>query len=236
MRTLALLEFFRERKAAASVTEIAAALEMPQSSASVLLKSLFSLNYLDYDAASRRFLPSYRITLLGDWIQRVRFGDERLTDLTEALRAETGETVMLGQQTGAGMQYLHIVAATYPLQLAIYVGEIRPMSRCALGQILLSRKPNSEIRAIVRRNNADECIASRRIRETAFIEEIENVRRCGYSESRGRMTAGANTIGMIAPTNDKTHLLAIGIGGPSERIEQKRLQIIEAMRRRLGGK
>ena len=68
------------------------------------------------------------------------------------------------QQIGAGMQYLHILPATYPLQLAIHVGEIRPMSRCALGQILLSRKSNSEIRAIVRRNNADEIDPSRRMR------------------------------------------------------------------------
>ena len=70
---------------------------------------------------------------------------------------------------------------------------------------------------------------------SAFIEEIESIRRCGFSESRGRMTAGANTIGMIAPSTDQKPLLAIGIGGPSERIEQKRLQIIAAMRRRLGG-
>jgi predicted transcriptional regulator len=47
MRTLALLEYFRRTKTSAAVTEIAAALGMPQSSTSVLLKSLVSLNYLE---------------------------------------------------------------------------------------------------------------------------------------------------------------------------------------------
>jgi DNA-binding IclR family transcriptional regulator len=236
MRTLAVLEFFRETKAPASVAEIASALGMPQSSTSVLLKSLVSLNYLDYDAATRRFLPSYRVTLLGDWIQQVRFGDERITDLMELLRADTGETVMLGQQTGARMQYLHIVSSLHRLQLLTHVGEIRPMTRSALGQILLSRKSNSEIRAIVRRNNADEVDPAARVREASFLEEIETIRRSGFSESRGRMTPGANTIAMIAPASDNQTLLAIGIGGPSDRMELKRLEIVEAMRRRLGTK
>ena len=66
MRTLALLDYFRRTKASASVTELSAALETPQSSTSVLLKSLVSLNYLEYDSETRRFLPSYRVALLGD--------------------------------------------------------------------------------------------------------------------------------------------------------------------------
>jgi DNA-binding IclR family transcriptional regulator len=130
MRTLAVLEHFRETKMPASVAQISSSLAMPQSSTSILLKSLVSLNYLEYDRETRRFLPSYRVTLLGDWIQRARFGDKRITEIVEALRTDTGETVMLGQQTGAGMQYLHVVPA---IQLLIHAGEIRPMSRTALG-------------------------------------------------------------------------------------------------------
>jgi DNA-binding IclR family transcriptional regulator len=233
-RTLALLEYFRERQTPASVQEIADALSMPQSSTSVLLKTLVSLNYIDYDPSARRFLPSYRVTLMGDWIQRTRFGSKRITDILDLLRTDTGENVMLGQQIGAGMQYLHILPATYRLQISIQVGEIRPMSRCALGQVLLSRKSNAEICAIVRRNNADEDTASLRLNEVSFIEEIDRVRRCGFSESRGRMTIGVNTIGMISPSPDTGAPLAIGVGGPAERIASKRAQIIDAMRRRLG--
>lgn len=231
MRTLALLEHFRRTKVSASVAEISSALAMPQSSTSVLLKSLVSLNYLEYDAETRRFLPSYRVALLGDWIQRGRFGDKQITDMMEMLWAETGETVMLGQQIGAGMQYLHIIPATYRVQLLIHVGEIRPMSRTGLGHILLSRRPNSYIRAIVRRNNADEPNAAKRFREAAFIQEIKNIRQCGFSETRGRTTPGANTIAMIMPSSGKQTLLALGVGGPIDRMEAKRSRIIDAMRR-----
>jgi DNA-binding IclR family transcriptional regulator len=234
MRTLALLEYFRRTKASAAVTEISAALGIPQSSTSVLLKSLVSLNYLEYDAETRRFLPSYRVALLGDWIQRARFGDERITDIMEGLQADTGETVMLGQQIGAGLQYLHVLETSYRIQFMVHVGEIRPISRTGLGQILLSRKTNSEIRAIVRRNNADESHVPAHFRETALVQEMEAIRQRGYSETKGRTTPGANTIGMLVRSSGKQSLLAIGIGGPFDRMDAKRQQVIDALQRRLG--
>ncbi|UGY17259.1 IclR family transcriptional regulator [Bradyrhizobium septentrionale] len=235
MRTFAVLEFFRETKRAASVTEISSALEMPQSSTSVLLSSLVELNYLEYDRQTRRFIPSYRVNLLGDWIRRSPFRDAKLTDLMEELWTATGgETVMLGQQAGAaGMQYLHVVRSGYQLQFITHAGQIRPMVRTALGHVLLSQMPNTKIRGIIRRNNSEEPSQSARVRESAFLEEVERIRRRGFSESSGRTTPGANTIGMLVPLPRRRAPLAIGIGGPIERIAAKRARIIEVMQSRL---
>jgi DNA-binding IclR family transcriptional regulator len=233
MRTLALLEHFRRTKASAAVTEISDALGMPQSSTSMLLKSLVALNYLEYDTETRRFLPSYRVALLGDWIQRARFGDERITDIMDRLQADIGETVMLGQQVGVGLQYLHVVTTTHRIQFTVNIGEVRPISRTGLGQMLLSSKSNSQVRAIVRRNNADGSDVPAHFRETAIIQEMEAIRQRGYSETRGRTTPGANTIGMLVRSSSKQSLLAIGIGGPIDRMDSKRQEIIDALRYRL---
>ncbi|WP_076866256.1 IclR family transcriptional regulator [Bradyrhizobium mercantei] len=235
MRTFAVLEFFRETKRAASMTEIASALGMPQSSTSVLLRSLVELNYLEYERKTRRFIPSYRVNLLGDWIRRSPFRDKKLTDLMEELWTATGgETVMLGQQTGAaGMRYLHVVPGGSQLQYTAHAGQIRPMVRTALGHVLLSQMPNTRIRGIIRRNNAEEPSLPARVREAAFLEEIERIRRRGFSESAGRTTPGASTIGMLVPLPKRRAPLAIGIGGPIERIVAKREHIIAVMQSRL---
>ena len=235
MRTFAVLEFFRETKRAASVTEISSALKMPQSSTSVLLSSLVELNYLEYDRQTRRFIPSYRVNLLGDWIRRSPFRDTKLTDLMEELwTAAGGETVMLGHQAGAaGMQYLHVVPGGSQLQYIAHAGQIRPMVRTALGHVLLSQMPNTTIRGIIRRNNAEEPSQSARVRESAFLEEVERIRRRGFSETNGSTTPGANTIGMLVPLPRRRARLAIGIGGPIERIAAKRTRIIEVMQNRL---
>lgn len=107
------------------------------------------------------------------------------------------------------------------------------MVRTALGHVLLSQMPNTKIRGIIRRNNADEPSQSARVRETAFLEEIERIRRRGFSESGGRTTPGANTIGMLVPLPKRRAPLAIGIGGPIERIAAKREHIIAVMQSRL---
>ena len=56
-------EFFAERQAPARLTEVARALGYPASSTFVLLKSLRSLGYLDYDRNDRTFLPTLRSAL-----------------------------------------------------------------------------------------------------------------------------------------------------------------------------
>jgi DNA-binding IclR family transcriptional regulator len=151
----------------------------------------------------------------------------------ERLQTDTGETVMLGQQIGAGLQYLHVVTTTHRIQFTVHIGEIRPISRTGLGQILLSCKSNNQIRAIVRRNNADGADVPAQFRETALIQEMEAIRQRGYSETKGRTTPGANTIGMLVRSSSKQSLLAIGIGGPIDRMDAKRQQIIDALRYRL---
>ena len=156
----------------------------------MLLKSLVALNYLEYDAETRRFVPSYRVALLGDWIQRARFGDERITDIMDRLQAEIGETVMLAQQVGAGLQYLHVVTTSHRIQFTVNIGEVRPISRTGLGQMLLSCKSNNQVRAIVRRNNADGSDVPAHFRETALIQEMEAIRQRGFSETKGRTTPG----------------------------------------------
>jgi DNA-binding IclR family transcriptional regulator len=231
-RTLEVLEFFSARQQPATVGEIAAALGLPQSSTSMLLKSLVSLNYLDYRPATRRFVPTYRVTLLGSWIKVVDDAHAALTDLMEAIHRDTGETVMLGMQHGASMRYVHILGASYAVQLAVAVGTVRPMTLSAIGQMLLAAKPDAEIRAIARRNNAD-VAEGQRVRESEFMAEIRLVRARGYAESLGRMTAGANVIAMLAPTEGGGPAMAIGVGGPSERIAQARDTIITALGRHL---
>src|SRR5215471_10913884 len=72
-RTLAVFEYFQTRRRAATVGEISAALGMPQSSASMLLKCLLSLGYLDYSTTTRKFRPTYRVAVLGSWLHSSLF-------------------------------------------------------------------------------------------------------------------------------------------------------------------
>ena len=232
-RVLAILEYFQERRRSATVGDIASALRLPQSSASMLVKSLVSLGYLEYGEKSRLVRPSYRVALLGSWIQKSFFKYGPLTELMEAIQQDIGETVVLGRQNGPLMQYVHIVDASYAVRLIIHTGTLRPMTRSALGLILLSQRPEHQIRAIVRRNNADTDDTQLRVNERHLLAEIEDIKRQGYAESKGRMIASASTIAMLVPTDKKASPLAIGVGGPIDRISRRREEIIEVLRQHL---
>jgi DNA-binding IclR family transcriptional regulator len=137
-RTLAILEFFSDRKRAATVSEISGALRLPQSSTTMLLKSLQHLGYLEYTPQTRKFRPTYRLAL-GSWIQHSMFKSGPLTDIIELIGEATGETVLLGLQNGPNMQYVYIVPANYLVQLTAHAGILRPMTCSALGRVLLAR-------------------------------------------------------------------------------------------------
>lgn len=228
-RALAILEFFREKKRSATVGEISGALQFPQSSTTMLLRSLQHLGYLEYAPQTRKFCPTYRVAVLGSWIQQSMVKSGPLTDIMDQIGGLTGETVLLGLQNGSNMQYVHIVPASYPIQLAAQVGILRPMTCSALGRVLLARKSDDEVRAIVRRNNADADSNAHRVSERQFMEEIAQVRRQGFAESQGKMTPGANVIGVLVP-DQATAPLAIGVGGPIERIEERRGEILQILR------
>src|SRR3546814_17492015 len=64
-RVLRILEYFDSVQREACVSEISRTLKWPQSSTSVLLKSLVSLGYLQKDRYRRTYRPTRRGSLLG---------------------------------------------------------------------------------------------------------------------------------------------------------------------------
>ncbi len=97
----------------------------------------------------------FRVAVLGNWIQQSLFKSGPLTDTMDAIGEATGGSVLLGLQNGPHMQYVHIVIPSQGVLLGAQIGILRPMTCAALGRVLPNRKTNEEIKAIIRRNNAD---------------------------------------------------------------------------------
>lgn len=233
-RVLAILEHFRRTRGPASVSELARALDLPQSSTSMLLKSLVALGYLDYTASRRTFLPTFRVALLGEWMLADELGAGHLTDKLNVLQKATKETVILGRQNGARVQYLHVLQQNQGVQLGVKSGTLRPMTLAAVGQALLMIKPDEEVRGIIRRNNADAVEPEQRVPERELLEEIRRFRAQGYAQSQAIIDRSASVIAMVLPHEVGTEPLAVGVGGPLERINQNRDHIVEALRACVG--
>jgi IclR family KDG regulon transcriptional repressor len=62
------------------------------------------------------------------------------------------------------------------------------------------------------------------------MARINEIRKQGYVFSEHTVTAGAGVIGMLLPIRRHGRILAIGVGGPVERLEHKKKGILLELR------
>ncbi len=77
-RVFEVLEYFDDVRRPASLHDIVSHFGYPLSSGYSLLKSIVAMGYLDYDKASRTYMPTMRVATLGHWVQDALFGDNRI--------------------------------------------------------------------------------------------------------------------------------------------------------------
>jgi IclR family KDG regulon transcriptional repressor len=209
------------------VGDVTRDLHIPQPSVSMLLGNLADLGYLEYDRKSRTYAPTIRVALLAGWIGRRFNSASTLASSLEELHEVLGEEVYVGIQNGASAQYVQRCGADIS---NVDSKQLRSLTCSAMGRALLSAKDDAEIVRWVRRCNAEATEERYKISESAFMTLIADVRRVGYAETRGCLTPGSTGIAVYVPSLMGRHPLAIGCGGPTERMEEKRPLIIETLR------
>jgi DNA-binding IclR family transcriptional regulator len=231
-RVIEVFEFFADRRRPATVGEVAEALGYPQSSTSVLMRSLVRLRYLDYDRETRRFVPTVRVALLGGWIHDQLFSDVSLLRMMQRLRDEAGgpETaVLLGMQNGIYVQYIHVLQPQPPRRFYVTPGSLRPLCRAAIGRVLLSLKPDVEVLSLVRRINSEERDPEKRIRPTELLGELDLIRQQGYAYTEGTVIPGSGVIAMEVPTPPGQPPMALGIGSSIEYLRAERDHVVSIL-------
>ncbi|HKT73703.1 MAG TPA: helix-turn-helix domain-containing protein [Steroidobacteraceae bacterium] len=222
-RTILVFEFFARIRRPASTSEIVDALQIPQSSASALLRSLQELGYLEWLRGVRKFRPTLRVTLLGDWL-KPELPADTLTERLDSLQARTHETVVLGRQQGCQIQYVYILRPRLGSQFNVQGGTTRPMTMSASGRALLSVLSEEMMRRIVRRNIAEERL---RVSEDRVIESIREFRRMGFAETDSAISGprDVHAIATLIPNKAGTELISLAVAGPRERMLQRRPEL-----------
>lgn len=232
-RTLEVLEYFDTEHPAVSVNEISNALGYPQSSTSILLKSLSEIGYLNYDKKTRTYRPSPRVALLGRGLRPYLFGDGRVMAALEEVARATGELTFLAAPAGYVAQYIHVIQATNPVRLHMHTGAVRPMIGSGAGHLFLSALTDAELDAEIERLSAwdDKPTLDR----DALMKEIRRIRRNGYVISTSTVTPGGGMVAMLMPGRYGGSPLGIGVGGVADIItanEERFVGILrEAIRR-----
>ncbi len=227
-RVIDILELFESECRPLRVADIVERLGLPQSSVSMLLRTLVSRGYMEFDAATRQYCPSVRVAFLGDWTLR-SVGQRKVQDTMRWLADETGETVLLGRRSGLFMQYVSMIESTQALRLTLPPGTLRPMHRSAIGVVLLARDGDEHIGRMLRRYNAEFAADGTAARLTETMRAVELARRQGWYESDSLSTPGSGVIAALLATPIRGQHLGIGVGGPVARLHQRRAALVKAV-------
>ena len=193
-RVLKVLELFAETQKPLRLVDVSKALDVPASSAHVLLQQLVRYNYIQ-SLEDRRYAQSSGLVVLAS---QVLSGVELIKvarPLLERLSVDTGESIYLGARTPQGIVYVDSKEATYGLVSRVPLGSLRPLHASSAGRVFLSFAvppesldaflgPNplvaytshtpidkAELRRLMKRTRADGCA----INEQAMIDKVYGV-------------------------------------------------------------
>lgn len=215
-RVLEILELFDVLQREALVCEVSSVLDLPQSSTSVLLRSLVTMGYLSHNPKTRAFSPTTRVALLGNWVNEPMLSDGPLQRLMQSVNQRTGQSVVLAVRNQIWSQYIHVLQATSPVRMFVVKGSRRPLVCSGTGLTLLTDLPDSEIKRIAVRHNAEAGEGRAKVTLSGMLEEVENTRRTGYAFSHDRVTTGGGCVAMALPRMATEEHFSIGIAGSTE--------------------
>jgi DNA-binding IclR family transcriptional regulator len=227
-RALEIIELFAIHRQPLTVTDVADALSIPQSSSSVLLHSLSSAGFITRDRKTRKYLPSIRSVFLGNWIHDTLFCDGSLLSALDALSRAAQATVRLGVRNSVTVRYVHV---SWPEQAferrGLSPGLAMPICEDALGRALLMGESDRDVCGIVRRANA-EANGSRVVKVETFMEELRAHRRAGFVECADFESACERVLAMqLRPSVGGP--IAIGLGLDSSRLPAERNRLLQLL-------
>lgn len=229
-RTFEVLELFRDRRQPLRLNEIYLALGYPQSSTTNLLKSMVIDGYLNYNRNSRTYLPTLQVASLGSWLYGHIASGHGLDWLVDELFRRTDETVVLVTQNDLFIQYMLMRIPNHPHKRPPHPGEMRLMLDSTSGMALMSQMRDKEIDKIYRYSNYYELNSEKRIDLDQVMHHMRWIRHTGYCYWPDHPVSGIASIAI--PLGEHLHgiPLVIGIGGTTERLSRRRVEIVDIMR------
>jgi DNA-binding IclR family transcriptional regulator len=199
-RTMALFEYFADARAPVTIGDISANLNIPQSSASVLVKSLLESGYLTKTATNRHYTPTLRLPMLSGWMDSKALILPQLTNIMQRLCTQFQETFVLAMRNGIYSQYIMVEAAGGIIRQHVATGSLRPLLCASTGWAMLARDTDDYISKLIRRTR----------------NETDN----NYWRETAK-NAPAH-IAISLPSHDAHYSLALAAAGTRESIGQKK--------------
>ncbi len=232
-RVFAVLEMFDAEHRPMSATEAARRLDLPQSSAVAVLKSMTVLGYLAFDKLDRRYLPTMRVSLLGAWLMDSVASEGRLRQLLGELSSATEETVALSSQSDLWLQFLHIIPGRKPLTLSFKAGDKLPLLLSIAGLTALSARTDADVSSYIERHNRRTRIEEDLVDAGEIMATVRRFRAQGFGWGKGHAARGTATLAWLLPELPGGRRTVVSIAGAASSLEEAKTDIVKLVAEQL---
>lgn len=197
-RIFGLIEALAAHPAGAGLQRLAGECDLAKSTAHRLLASLVSLGYAMQDSETGR----YRLTLK---MFELSSGIVNSMDIMsvaklhlERLAQRTGEAVHLVIRDGRDIVYLYKTESG-PMRMASRVGLRSPLYCTGVGKAILAGLSRDEVEEVWRHSDLKKLTARTITDLPALLEQLEEVRRCGYAIDDEENELGIRCVAVAIP-------------------------------------
>lgn len=232
-RVLRLLEQFDRMQRPQTLGELVRATGWPQSSLAAMLATLIETGYIFHDYRHRTYVPTSKVTHLGEWIPDTEITSEpAVIELLQQLHNACGETVVVAEQTGLFARYVKVLPARGRLLSAhTQTGVLRPICSSATGWSLLSQQSDAAIRSTVRDVNRLRAEGTRALLLKDVRVKVAEARRFGFVVSRHAVKEGVGMVAMPVRYPWRGRRFAVGVGAPVPRLDRRLSSIVSDITR-----
>lgn len=193
-----------------SVGELARALGITASNASRIFAEMREAELVDQDTATRRYRPGALVMRLASGFLQTTNVMRCVEEAMVALATRTHHTAWTGALEGTEVVTLGTQHGGFPVRFGIELGRRLPCHATAMGKALLALLPDDEVRQRLPGELAATTQYSLRTVDS-LIEELAEVRACGYACSNQELFLGIKTISIAlqSPLNPSPVALSL---------------------------
>jgi DNA-binding IclR family transcriptional regulator len=210
----AVLRHFSADRRQLSVTEAAAMLGMPKSSASRLLKAMKEAGLLRHVAGT----PRYEIGNLLFEVARLHRSSSDLTEMADqelrVLTRETGHTGYVSILDRTDVMAIRVHRGSHALQVVTPIGQRAPAFATANGRALLARLTDAEVRALHRGGlNPPSANAPQSVK--ALLAALGEIRQSGHVTAIDEAVPGVGSIAVSVGDAERQEALGFCLSFPA---------------------
>jgi len=223
-RTFAILDLFDEERPDWTATEIARTLDLPVPTTHRILMALKQRGYVSQHEETKRFRLGVGALHLGDRAHAAVDLRSLSLPVLKRLSRDTGETALLTVVAPGGSRgvCLERVETAQPLRLSVQPGRRVPLHAGASQKALLAFLPEDAVERVL--SQPLERLCERTIVDPSELRaELARIRKRGWARSAEETNLGVSGIAIPVLSERGSVVCAIGIAGPSARLDDVRI-------------